>query len=202
MNGTAATPARTARSVPPSTVSGPPCWSITITPVLASGRGCCLDVYARGYGRVTQRVLAGLGRSAVRDRRRRRAGAGLGARPQRPVGPRLALSVAPSITRAWNPPAADAPQALALLTLVAWLGPEPVPLSLLTEHADHLPAVLAGAARDRSQLADGAATLGDRALARVDADSVQMHRMPADQLVGRTVDERPDDAGWATCGVP
>jgi hypothetical protein len=43
--------------------------------------------------------------------------------------------------------AADDPPALALLTLVAWLGPEPVPLSLLTRHPHQLPAELAAAAR-------------------------------------------------------
>ena len=35
--------------------------------------------------------------------------------------------------------AADEPPALALLTLFAWLSPEPVPQALLAEHPDQLP---------------------------------------------------------------
>ena len=68
----------------------------------------------------------------------------------------------------------DDPPALALLTLVAWLGPEPVPADLLTGHADHLPAPLATS--DPAQLI---ATLGRRGLARVDGESLQLHQVPA-----------------------
>ena len=42
--------------------------------------------------------------------------------------------------------ALDDPTALDLLTVVAWCGPEPAPLSLLTEHPDALPS-----ARSRSR---------------------------------------------------
>jgi hypothetical protein len=38
--------------------------------------------------------------------------------------------------------ASDDPAALQLLSVVAWLGPEPVPLSLVTGHPDRLPAAL------------------------------------------------------------
>lgn len=92
--------------------------------------------------------------------------------------------------------AADDPPALALLTVVAWLGPEPVPTDLLTAHADHLPARLATA--DPAQLV---ATLGRSGLARVDGESLLLHQVPATHLVRRTSDERPDDAGWATWAV-
>ena len=90
----------------------------------------------------------------------------------------------------------DDPPALALLTLVAWLGPEPVPTDLLAGRADHLPALLATS--DPAQLT---ATLGRRGLARVDGDSLQLHQVPAAHLVRRTSEERPDGAGWAVWAV-
>ena len=79
--------------------------------------------------------------------------------------------------------AADDPPALALLTLLAWLGPEPFPLSQLTRHPDLLPAALAESAQARPQLAERAATLQRRGLARVDGEIVQVHRVPAAQLI-------------------
>jgi hypothetical protein len=90
----------------------------------------------------------------------------------------------------------DDPHALALLALVAWLGPEPVPTDLLTAHVDHLPAPLATS--DPTQLT---ATLGRRGLARVDSESLQLHQVTAAHLVRRTSEERPDGAGWATWAV-
>jgi len=93
--------------------------------------------------------------------------------------------------------AADDPPALALLTLLAWLGPEPLPLSLLTRHPHLMPAALAESAQSRPQLAERAATLQRRALGRVHAETVQVHRMTAAQLVRRTVEDRPDGVGWA-----
>lgn len=89
--------------------------------------------------------------------------------------------------------AADDPPALALLTLVAWMGPEPVPLALLTEHPDHLPSALAP-----TGLATRATTLWRRGLARADGQGVLLHRVPAAHLVRRTAEERPDGASWAT----
>ena len=86
--------------------------------------------------------------------------------------------------------------ALALLTLFAWLSPEPVPQGLLAEHPDQLPPTLAG--HDRSQLT---ATLARRGLIRVDEQGVQLHRVPAAHLVHRTGDERPGGARWATWAV-
>ena len=94
--------------------------------------------------------------------------------------------------------AADDPPALALLTLLAWLGPDPFPLSLLTRHPDLLPAALAESAQARPQLAERAATLKRRGLARVDGEIVQMHRLPAAQLIGHTVEDRGHGVGWAT----
>ncbi len=89
--------------------------------------------------------------------------------------------------------ATDEPQALALLTLVAWLGPEPVPTALFT---GQMPASLT-----TSELAQVAAVLADRGLARADDDSVQLHRVPAAHLVRRSAHDRPDGAGWAVWAV-
>ena len=86
--------------------------------------------------------------------------------------------------------AAHDPPALALLTLLAWLGPEPFPLSLLTRHPDLSAAALAESAQARPQLAERAATLQRRGLARVDGEIVQVHRVPAAQLIRRTVKDR------------
>ena len=93
--------------------------------------------------------------------------------------------------------AADDPPALALLTLLAWLGPEPFPLPQLTRHPDLLPAALAESAQARPQLAERAATLQRRGLARVDSEIVQVHRVPAAQLIQRTVEDRAHGVGWA-----
>jgi hypothetical protein len=93
--------------------------------------------------------------------------------------------------------AADDPPALALLTLLAWLGPEPFPLPQLTRHPDLLPGALAQSAQARPQLAERAATLQRRGLARVDGEIVQVHRVPAAQLIQRTVEDRADGVGWA-----
>ena len=89
--------------------------------------------------------------------------------------------------------ATDEPQALALLTLVAWLGPEPVPTALFT---GQMPASLT-----TSEPAQVAAVLTDRGLARADDDSVQLHRVPAAHLVRRSAHDRPDGAGWAVWAV-
>ena len=46
------------------------------------------------------------------------------------------VSVAASWAVAFDRLAVDDPAALDLLTLIAWCGPEPVPLDLLTDHPD------------------------------------------------------------------
>jgi hypothetical protein len=96
---------------------------------------------------------------------------------------------------------ADDPAALALLTLVAWLGPEPVPIDLLAAHPHRLPSVLSGVARDRGRLIERAAILGKRALARTDGRDVQVHPVPLAHLLHRTAGERPDGTPWAAWAV-
>jgi hypothetical protein len=97
--------------------------------------------------------------------------------------------------------AAADPPAFALLTAVAWLGPEPMPLALLTRGWEVLPDPLAEVARDPAQLDERAAALRERGLVRSTGDGVQLHRVAADLLVTRTGEERPDDGGWAVTAV-
>ena len=79
-------------------------------------------------------------------------------------------SVAASWAVAFDRLAADDPTALDLLTVVAWCGPEPVPLSLLTDHPDALPDAVA-ADRDRPA--------GAGALHRDPAPAGHGHGVPA-----------------------
>ncbi|HWM57228.1 MAG TPA: vWA domain-containing protein [Pseudonocardia sp.] len=97
--------------------------------------------------------------------------------------------------------AADDPQAFALLTLVAWLGPAPMPLWLAAENAHQLPEPLAATVRDRSELAEHTALLRRRGLARVGADDVALHAVPAELLRARTDQDHPDDGGWTAIAV-
>ncbi|WP_237047865.1 FxSxx-COOH system tetratricopeptide repeat protein [Lentzea guizhouensis] len=69
--------------------------------------------------------------------------------------------------------------ALQLLTLLAWLAPEPVPLTLITGHPDLLPEPLARTVADPLAVADSMRLLRERALIRVEADSLLLHRIPA-----------------------
>jgi len=105
-----------------------------------------------------------------------------------------------SLTASWavafDRLAADHPAALQLLTLVAWLGPEPVPLSLVTGHPDRLPAALDVAARDPLVFAEVTAVLRRRGMARIAPDSMQLHRVPAALLRARTRED-PESGGWA-----
>ena len=83
--------------------------------------------------------------------------------------------------------AADDPRAWNLMATLAWLGPDPVPLSLL--------AVLSGL-DDPARLADLTAVLQRRGLARVDAETVQLHPSPA-----RVIVPQSEDGGHAAAGV-
>lgn len=71
------------------------------------------------------------------------------------------------------------PIALRLVVLVAWLGPEPVPLAVFTEHPHALPEPLAGAAADPLAWVRVLASLRRYAVARVEDDGLVLHRIPA-----------------------
>jgi hypothetical protein len=95
----------------------------------------------------------------------------------------------------------DDPQALALLTLVAWLGPAPVPLSLLVGNSEVLPEPLGTAARMPAGLREHAALLGRRGLARATSDDVALHPVPAALIIARTGHDHPGDDGWTAVAV-
>ena len=109
-------------------------------------------------------------------------------------------SVAASWTLAFDRLATDDPAALQLLTLVAWLAPEPVPLTLLTDHQTILPPPLAAVAVDPLALAETLGLVRRRAMARVATDSVHLHSVPATLLRVRTTETDPID-GWAVTVV-
>jgi tetratricopeptide (TPR) repeat protein len=94
---------------------------------------------------------------------------------------------------------ADDPAALQLLTLLAWLAPEPVPLTLITEHPDKVPEPLASTAADPLTLAATTATLRRRAMARITPENVHLHRVPAALL--RTRNDLDPTDGWTVTAV-
>jgi hypothetical protein len=83
--------------------------------------------------------------------------------------------------------AADDPHAWDLMATLAWLGPGPVPLSLLA-----VPSGLGDSARQ----ADLTAVLQRRGLARVDAETVELYPSPA-----RVIVRQSEDGGRAAAGV-
>jgi tetratricopeptide (TPR) repeat protein len=111
-------------------------------------------------------------------------------------------SVAASWAVAFDRLAIDDPTALDLLTVVAWCGPEPVPLTMLTDHPDALPASLRPIATDPLVLARCTAILRRRGMATVSPHGIQLHRVPAALLRARS---RGSDgtaaAGWAAMVV-
>ena len=64
-----------------------------------------------------------------------------------------------------------------LLELAAFLAPEPIPLTLFTEHAELLDEPLRTAAADPDALADAVGALVGYSLARRHADGFQVHRL-------------------------
>ncbi|MGH3885719.1 MAG: FxSxx-COOH system tetratricopeptide repeat protein [Pseudonocardiaceae bacterium] len=89
------------------------------------------------------------------------------------------VSLAASTQIALDRLAAHAPAALDLLTLTAYLAPEPIPLTLFTTYPDHLPAPLGAAAGDPLAFADLTRLLARRGLARAEPGTLQLHRLIA-----------------------
>jgi hypothetical protein len=111
------------------------------------------------------------------------------------------LSLAAAWTVSLDQLAHDHPAALNTLTLMAWLAPEPVPLTLLTHQAGEAGAV----ARDPLAFAKIASVLRSRGLANVTAATIQLHRVPAALLRERThsdvIAEDDQDATWPVAAV-
>jgi tetratricopeptide (TPR) repeat protein len=111
-------------------------------------------------------------------------------------------SVAASWAVAFDRLALDDPTALDLLTVVAWCGPQPVPLSLLTDHPAALPEQLRPIATDPLVLARCTAILHRRGVAMVSPHHIQLHRIPAALLRARSQgSDGTAAAGWAASVV-
>ncbi|MGH3821405.1 MAG: FxSxx-COOH system tetratricopeptide repeat protein, partial [Pseudonocardiaceae bacterium] len=99
------------------------------------------------------------------------------------------VSLAASWQVAFDRLAADEPTALHLLTLCAHLAPEPIPFTLLTAHPQALPGTLAAAAGDPLAFTRLTRLLRTRSLARVQTDSLQLHRLVQALLRTRSASE-------------
>lgn len=84
------------------------------------------------------------------------------------------VSLAASIQIALDRLTKESPPALQLLTLAAYLAPEPIPITLFTTH---LPDPLATAAADPLAFAELTRLLRQRGLARVKDTTLQLHRL-------------------------
>jgi hypothetical protein len=96
------------------------------------------------------------------------------------------VSLAASWQLAFDRLATDHPAALELMRVAAFLASEPIPFTLFTTHPDQLPPLLAAAAADPLAFTDLTTLLRRRALARVETDSLHLHR-----LVAALLRERP-----------
>jgi tetratricopeptide (TPR) repeat protein len=108
-------------------------------------------------------------------------------------------SLAASWQVAFDRLADDEPAALDLLTLCAHLAPEPIPLALFTAHTDALPRALAAVVCDPLTLTRLTRLLRTRSLARVEAATLQLHRLVQAILRTRSASEAagPGVAGAA-----
>ena len=95
---------------------------------------------------------------------------------------------------------AASPLALELLTLLAWLAPEPVPLTLITENADALPTRLRELA-DPLRLSRCSRLLTSRGLVTASATELLLHRVPAALLRARTADHRTGGSDWSAAVI-
>jgi hypothetical protein len=105
-----------------------------------------------------------------------------------PAGPNR--TAAASWTVAFDRISADNPAALLLLSLAAWLAPEPIPLTVFTQHPDQLPDPLPGIVRDPLAVAALTRLVRRRGLAQVTPQMIRLHRVPAALLRDRDATAR------------
>ncbi len=89
------------------------------------------------------------------------------------------MSLAASVQIAVDRLAAQSPAALALLTLAAYLGPEPIPLTLFTTDPAQLPDPLGTAAGDQLAFSALIRLLHRHGLVRVESVTLALHRLHA-----------------------
>jgi len=110
-------------------------------------------------------------------------------------------SLAASYQLAFDQLANDEPAALELLTLAAHLAPEPIPFTVFTAQPDRLPDRLAAAVSDPLTFAGLTRLLRRRGLARVEASSLQLHRLVQAILRSRPPNGGTDGEGMAVVAV-
>ena len=86
--------------------------------------------------------------------------------------------------------AADNPAALLLLSLLAWLAPEPIPLTVFTQHPDRLPDPLPSILADPLAIAALTGLVRRRGLAQITPQTIRLHRVPAALLRDRDTTQR------------
>jgi tetratricopeptide (TPR) repeat protein len=91
------------------------------------------------------------------------------------------------------------PAALDLLDLCAFLAPDDLPRSLLTEHPDRLPEPLGAAVRDRVGFQQALGALRRYSLATVTTEAVSVHRLV--QAVARHALDPQQAEAWAATAV-
>jgi tetratricopeptide (TPR) repeat protein len=104
-------------------------------------------------------------------------------------------TVTASWTIAFDRLAADNPTALQLLSLAAWLAPEPIPLTLFTQHPERLPDPLPSTVGDPLALASVNGLVQRRGLAQVTPQTIRLHRVPAALLRDRDTTSRGAGTG-------
>jgi hypothetical protein len=87
-------------------------------------------------------------------------------------------TVAASWTVAFDRLEADNPAALLLLSLAAWLAPEPIPLTVFTQYPDRLPDPLPSTVGDPLAVAALTGLVQRRGLAQVTPQTIRLHRCP------------------------
>ncbi|MGH3683640.1 MAG: FxSxx-COOH system tetratricopeptide repeat protein [Pseudonocardiaceae bacterium] len=108
------------------------------------------------------------------------------------------VSLAASCQLSFDQLAAEHPAALELMCVAAHLAPDPIPFTLFTTHPDRLPPLLAAAVADPlASFTDLTGVLQRRALVRVEADSLQLHRLVVALLRKRPVTDPDRPAGGA-----
>ena len=85
------------------------------------------------------------------------------------------------------------PAAVQLLSVCAYLAPEPIPLDLFTGHPDLLPEPLSATAADPIAFADTVTVLTDYSLAKRTPTGLQLHRLI--QATMRARNDSPLPAG-------
>ncbi len=89
------------------------------------------------------------------------------------------VSLAASVQIALDRLAVQSPAALVLLTLAAYLGPEPIPLTLISTQSTRLPQPLAAVAADPLAFTELTRLVRQYGLARVESATLTLHRLLA-----------------------